>query len=207
MYKLYYSPGAASVAPQAVLEEAGVSYQLELVDTAQGQHQTAAYLKLNPTGKVPALGLDSGDTISESAGLCIYLADRHPQAGLAPTINDPKRGAFLQWLMYLTNTLQPADLRYYYAERYTANVSEAAGVKQQAMAEVAACWTRIDMHLAEHGPYLLGDRFSAADIFCWMLSTWQDCCPNLYVRYPHVKKLADLVAGRPAIQRVQQANG
>lgn len=206
MYKLYYSPGAASVAPQVVLEEAGAPYKLELVDTSQGQHQTAAYLTLNPTGKIPALGLDNGDTISESAGLCLYLAERHPQAGLAPAIDDPQRGAFLQWLMYLTNTLQPADLRYYYSERYTANAHEAPGVKQQAMAEIAGCWSRIDSHLAEHGPYLLGSRFSAADIFCWMLSTWQDACPGLYERFPQVKKLADLVAARPAVQRVQQAN-
>lgn len=206
MYKLYYSPGSASVAAQAVLEETGAPYQLELVDVSQGQHKTAAYLKINPTGKVPALSLDNGVTISESAGLCIFLADSHPQAGLAPAIDDPKRGAYLQWLMYLTNTLQPADLRFYYSERYTAAAGDVANVKQQAQIEVATCWTRIDTHLAEHGPYLLGDRFSAADIFCWMLSTWQDCCPKLYERFPHVKKLADLVAARPAIQRVQKAN-
>lgn len=206
MYTLYYSPGAASVAAQAVLEEIGLPYRAQLVDTGKNEHQSAAYLKVNPTGKIPALGLDNGDTISESAGLCIFLADRHPEAGLAPAVDDPKRGAYLQWLMYLTNTLQPADLRFYYSERYTANAKEAAGVKQQGMVEVATCWTRIDTHLADHGPYLLGDRYTAADIFCWMLSTWQECCPNLYDRFPHVKKLADLVAARPAIQRTLKAN-
>jgi glutathione S-transferase len=58
--------------------------------------------------------------------------------------------------------------------------------------------------LAAHGPYLLGDRFSAADIFAHMLSTWQQACPDTYERFPHVKRLADLVAARPAMQRVIQ---
>jgi glutathione S-transferase len=205
MYTLYYSPGAASVAVHGLLEELGVSYKTELVDTANNEHQGAAYLTLNPTGKIPAMRLETGDVISESAALCLFLADRHPQGGMSPAVDDPKRGAFLQWLMYLTNTLQPADLRFYYSDRYTSAAGDAAAVKEAAQTEIATCWTRIDTHLAAHGPYLLGDRYSVADIFCHMLSTWQDSSPNLYERYPHVKKLADLVAARPAIQRMIQA--
>jgi glutathione S-transferase len=206
MYTLYYSPGAASVAAHGVLEELGVPYKAQLVDMSTNAHKEAAYLKINPTGRIPALGLDGGQTISESAGLCIFLADRHPQAGLAPALDDPKRGAFLQWLMYLTNTLQPADLRFYYSDRYTAAADGAAAVKAQAQTEIVECWALIDTHLAAHGPYLLGDRYSAADIFCFMLSTWQESCPGLYERFPHVKKLADLVSARPAIQRMLKVN-
>jgi glutathione S-transferase len=204
MYTLYYSPGAASMAAHGLLEELGVPYQLELVDTGKGEHQNAAYLKLNPGGKVPAMRLDNGDVISESAGLCIYIADRHPQGGMAPGVDDPKRGAYLQWMMFLTNTIQPADLRYYYTERYTKS-GDLDGIKQAAQDEIAAAWARIDAHLAAQGPYLLGDRYSAVDIFCHMLSTWQECCPKLYERFPHVKKLADLVSARPAIQHMLKA--
>lgn len=206
MYTLYYSPGAASVAVQGVLEELGVPYKTVLFDMSKNEHQSAAYLKLNPTGKIPALGLESGEVIGESAGLCLYLADRHSSGNLAPTLDDPKRGVFLQWLMYLTNTMQPADLRFYYAERYTSANGDVTGIKQAAQTEIAAGWTRLDTHLAEHGPYLLGERYTIVDIFCHMLSTWQECCPNLYDRFPHVKKLADLVAARPAIQRMLKAN-
>lgn len=206
MYTLYYSPGAASMAAHGLLEELGVPYKAELVDMSKGDHQNAAYLKLNPTGLIPAMKLDSGEVISESAGLCILLADSHPQGAMAPAINDPKRGAFLQWLMYLTNTLQPADLRFYYAERYTTANGDVTGIKEAALTEIAACWARLDKHLADHGPYLLGDRYSVADIFCHMLSTWQDSCPKLYERFPHVKKHADLVSARPAIQRMLKAN-
>jgi len=206
MYTLYYSPGAASVAVHGLLEELGVSYQTELIDTANNEHQGAAYLKLNPTGKIPAMRLETGEVISESAALCLFLADRHPQGGMSPAFDDPKRGPFLQWLMYLTNTLQPADLRFYYSDRYTSAAGDLDAIKEAAQTEIATCWKRIDTHLAAHGPYLLGDRYSAADVFCYMLSTWQDSTPGLYERYPHVKKLADLVSARPAIQRMIQAS-
>jgi glutathione S-transferase len=206
MYTLYYSPGSASMSPQAVLEEIGAPYKLQLVDTANGEHQQPAYLKINPAGKVPALGLEDGTSMAEAAGICIYLADRHPEAGLAPAVTDSARPTYLQWFLHLTNTLQPADLRFYYSERYTADADGAAGVKTRASEEVAETWTRIDRHLAAKGPYLLGDRFSAADIFCFMLSTWQDCCPDLNTRFPHVKKLADLVGARPAVQRMLKSN-
>lgn len=206
MYTLYYSPGAASMAPQAVLEEIGAPFKLQHVDTSKGEHQQAAYLKLNPAGKIPALGLPDGTAMAESAGICILLADRHPEAGLAPAATDRARAAYLQWFMHLTNTLQPADLRFYYSERYTTESTGAAGVKARALAETAETWDRIDKHLEKNGPYLLGDRFSAADIFCFMLSTWQDSCPDLNTRFPHVKKLADLVAARPAVQRMLKTN-
>ena len=206
MYTLHYSPGMASMAPQAVLEEIGAPFKLQQVDTAQGEHQQPAYLKLNPAGKIPALTLPDGSAMAESAAICIYLADRHPEAGLAPAPTDPARAAYLQWFLHLTNTLQPADLRFYYAERFTEAAEGAAGVKARALAEVAETWGRVDKHLEKNGPYILGDRFSAVDIFCFMLSTWQDSCPELNSRFPHVKKLADLVAARPAVQRMLKTN-
>jgi glutathione S-transferase len=79
-------------------------------------------------------------------------------------------------------------------------------VIEKASEEVATLWQRIDNHLKAKGPYLLGDRFSAADIFCHMLSTWQDPCPNTYERFPHVKKLADLVSARPAVAKIIKVN-
>ena len=97
-------------------------------------------------------------------------------------------------------------LRYYYPERHTADEGGHEAVKAKATEEIASLWGRIDQHLAAHGPYLLGERFCAADIFAHMLSGWQQCCPNTYERFPHLKRLADLVAARPAMQRVIQKN-
>jgi glutathione S-transferase len=206
MYLLYWSPGSASMAPHGALEESGAKYELALVNTDAGAHRDPAYLKLNPNAKVPTLVVDGTFVMFESAAMAMFIADRHPEAGLAPGPDEMARGHFYQWLIHLTNSMQPAMLRYYYPERHTADEGGHEAVKSKAMEEIASLWGRIDQHLAAHGPYLLGERFCAADISTHMLSTWQQCCPNTYERFPHVKRLADLVAARPAMQRVIEKN-
>jgi glutathione S-transferase len=207
MYLLYWSPGSASMAPHGALEEAGAKYELKLVSVDDGAHRDPAYLKLNPNAKVPTLVVDGTFVMFESAAMAMFIADRHREARLAPGPDEMARGHFYQWLIHLTNSVQPAMLRYYYPERNTADEGGHEAVKAKAMEEIASLWGRIDQHLASHGPYLLGERFCAADIFAHMLSGWQQCCPNTYERFPHLKRLADLVAARPAMQRVIQKNG
>ena len=204
MYTLYWNPGSASMAPHCCLEEAGVAYSLKRVDQSKGEHQLPEYLALNPAGKIPTMVIDGSFVMTESAAMCMLIADRHPEAGLAPKTDDLARGHYYMWLAHLTNTLQPAMLRYYYPDRCT--TAEPEAVVNKAMEEVAAVWSRIDAHLRLKGPYLLGERYSAADIFCTMLSTWQDCCPDTYRRFPGVKRLADLVMARPAIARIAETN-
>jgi glutathione S-transferase len=204
MYTLYWNPGSASMAPHCCLEEAGAAYTLKLVDTATGEHQAPEYLALNPAGKVPTLIIDGGFTMTESAAMCMLIADRHPAAKLAPKTDELARGHFYMWLTHLSNTLQSAMLRYYYPDRHTAAETEAVVTKAQE--EVATVWSRIDAHLRTKGPYLLGERYSAADIFCTMLSSWQDCCPDTYRRFPGLKRQAELVMARPAIARIAAAN-
>jgi glutathione S-transferase len=195
------------MAPHGALEEAGARYELKRVNTDEGAHREPAYLTLNPNGKVPTLVVDGSFVMFESAAMAMFIADRHPQAKLAPGPDEMARGHFYQWLTHLTNSVQPAMLRYYYPERHTADAGGTDAVAASATEEIATLWGRIDRHLAANGPYLLGDRFSAADIFAYMLSTWQQCCPETYERFPHVKRLADLVAARPAIKRVIAASG
>lgn len=206
MYTLYWSPGSAAMAPHGALEEAGAKYELRLVNTDEGAQRDPTYLKLNPNGRVPTLVVESGFVMFESAAMAAFITDRHPQAKLAPGPDEMARGHFYQWLTHLTNSVQPAMLRYYYPERHTADAGGTEAVANKAMEEIADLWGRIDRHLGAHGPYLLGDRFSAADIFAYMLSTWQQCCPRTYERFPSLKRLADLVAARPAMQRVIQKN-
>jgi glutathione S-transferase len=207
MYTLYWSPGSASLAPHGALEESGAKYDLKLTSTDEGAHRDPAYLKLNPNGKVPTLVVDGTFVMFESAAMAMLIADRHPDAKLAPGPDEIARGHFYQWLTHLTNSVQPAMLRYYYPERHTSDSAGTAAVAASAMEEIATLWGRIDRHLAANGPYLLGGRFSAADIFAYMLSTWQQCCPGTYERFPNLKRLADLVAARPAIQRVIGLSG
>lgn len=205
MYTLYWSPNSASQTPHGVLEEVGAKYELRLTSVDAGAHRDPAYLKLNPHGKVPTLVVDGSYILFEASAISMFVADRHPEAKLAPAPGDMARGHYYQWMTHLTNSLQPAMLRFYYPDRITDAKGEDA-VKEKALEEVAALWDRIDQHLKSGGPYLLGAQFSAADILAHTLSTWQGACPGVYDRFPHVRRLADLVAARPAMQRVLKLN-
>jgi len=206
MYTLYWSPGSASLAPHGALEETGAKYDLKLVSVDASANRDPAYLKLNPHGKVPTLVVDDKFAMYECAAIAMYVADRHPEAKLAPGPDEMARGHYYQWMTHLTNSVQSAALRYYYPDRITDDAGGVTAVAGKATEEVGTLWGRVEQHLAANGPYLLGARFSAADILAYMLSSWQQCCPNAYERFPNLKRLADLVAARPAMQRVIQKN-
>lgn len=206
MYRLYWSANSAAMAPHGVLLETGTRFELFELDLGRGQHHDPEYLKLNPNARVPTLVVDDTHVIFESAAICMYLADRHPAAGLAPAVDDPKRGLYVQWLAHMSNTLQPAYLRAYYPDRHISNPDHAAEVAEQAREELAAVWGRIDQAIGA-GPFMLGARYSACDLYLLMLSTWQDPVPGLYQRFPNVKRCVDRVLERPAVLDMMRKNG
>jgi glutathione S-transferase len=206
MYTLYWAPNSAALAAQICLEEAGAPYETRSVPINEVPQKDPDYLKLNPAGKVPTLVIDGKQAIYECAAICLLLADRHRNAKLMPESGDPALGPALQWLIFQTNTLQPAIIRFYYPDRHTTDAKNTKPVVDSAQAEIASYWARIDAHLAAHGPLFLGKRFSAPDAFAFMLSNWEGCCPGLSGRFPNVKRLADAVRARPAVQRILEQN-
>jgi len=148
------------MAPHAVLAEIGVPYELALVERG-----SSAYLAVNPAGLVPTL--EDGDLVlTESAAICLHLADRVPEARLLPRIGTRERSDTYRWLMFLTNTVQTAHLRHFYPERYGTQ-----GVKETADAELHGLFDRIDAHLAGR-EWLVGDERTVADLFLFMLTRW-----------------------------------
>jgi glutathione S-transferase len=206
MYTLFYSPGSASMAPHAALEETGAKYALKRVEISADKPRDPEYLKLNPLGRVPTLGVAGGETIYEAAAIVMYLADRHPEAKLAPVASDPLRGLYYQWMTHLTNTLQEACLLYFYSDRYTTRPQQAPEIKDKAIERVDGIWSNLDQALGRRGPYLLGDRFSAADLYLQMLYSWYEPLDRLAARCPNVKRCVDLVVQRPAVKRMLQQN-
>lgn len=101
MYKLFYFPRNASWAPHLLLAEMAVDYELVLVDRKTNAHKSNDYLALNPTGRIPTLA-DGDLLIFESAAICLYLCDQHPETHLIPKVGDPNRARFYQWLFILT---------------------------------------------------------------------------------------------------------
>jgi glutathione S-transferase len=160
--KLHWRPGTAAMAPHAALAEIGIDYELVRVAHGSPDEAPAEYRRLNPWGRVPTLEYD-GLVLSESAAILLHLADRHPAARLAP---DGDRAQFYRWLVFLTNTVQPAFMRFFYPERYGD-----AGVEERAAEELAREFDWIDAEL-EGREWLAGDHRTAADLYLFMLTRW-----------------------------------
>ena len=200
MYCLYGNAGSASMAPQCVLECAGVAYEFVEVDLS-GPDRTDAYLAINPYGRVPTLLID-GMAMFESAAICLLLADRHPEAGLAPAVDAPARADYLQWMVFLTNTLQEYMLQTFYPDRCTTVPGEAPNIAAAARARVDRAMAVVDKALAGKGPHLLGADMSAADLYLAMLASWYDPQEALPERFPDVERNVALVRSRPALEKV-----
>lgn len=206
MYKLYYNPGSASMAPHAALEEIGAPYELVLIDTEKGEHHSEAYRKIQPHSRVPAL-VDGDLVMYESAAILMYLCDRYPEAGLAPAIDSPERALYLQWVAHLTNTVQEALMHWHHPDFYAPDESSRAAVKAETERRLDRMWAFFDGVLARPGPYLLGERFSAADLFFTMLTRWTRNMAKPATTYENVRRCAELVRARPAYQRMMRAEG
>ncbi len=201
MYILYWAEGTASFGPQSVLEESNIDHKIVKIDTTKVEHLNPDYLAINPLGKVPSLVLPDGQVIYETAAIMLYLADTYRLDDLAPPIDHPLRGLFYRSLFGLSNGIQNDYKRYYYPNRFSAEVAYAPAIKTQAQRDLIAGWRLVDDHLAGGGPYHLGDRFSLLDIYLVMLATWYQPIDDLFEECPAVRRCFDLVAARPAIKR------
>ena len=202
MYTLYYAPGAASMVVHLALLEAGASHALRRVDLEAKAQRDPAYLKLNPRGVVPTLVVD-GKPLSESAALLMLLAERHPESSLAPPPGTPERAAWYQWIVYLSNTLMSAYRFWFYPHE----LDDTPAVRAALQRRIEGVWDLLDAHLAAHGPYLLGERFSGADLLLTMLMRWSRNMPRPATGWPALKRLADLVRARPSWQRLYEVEG
>ena len=204
-YALYYYPGNASLLPHMALREAGVPFELRLVDRAQDAQRSPDYLRLNPNGRIPVLV--HGDLmLYEAAAITLYLADQHPEAGLAPPPGTAERGQFYKWMVHLTNTPQAEYRAWFYPEQHVTDPADADAVKQAAGERLGRMFGVIAGQLGE-GPWLLGERFSAADLFLLMLVRWGRAMPTPPRDVPQLAAHARRVLARPAVQATFAAEG
>jgi glutathione S-transferase len=200
MYKLYWAQDSGAMAPQALLEEIGAEYEKLVIDFEKDEHRSDEFLSVNPMGQIPALVLPDGTLMTETAAILLQIVDLHPEAQLAPTAGSTERARFLRWLFFLASNLYPAILRIYYAQRYSTDPNAADGIKVSAEAELNHHFGIIDDAL-DPGPYLLGEMYSAVDIFLWMLIQWHPAPDRLFENAERIKRVAGLIQARPAIAR------
>jgi glutathione S-transferase len=175
------------------------------VDGASKQQKSPEYLRLNPNGLVPTLVVD-GTPLYECAALAMLLAERHPQHGFAPAPGTDRRGAYLQWMLHLANTVQPAFRSWWYPDE-AAGPEHADAVKARATERIERAWDRLDAHLAANGPYVLGDRPTAPDFLATMLARWSRNMPRPATEWPAFGRLVAAMKARPSFRTLYAREG
>jgi len=204
MYRLIHAKHSAAYGPRILLEEIGADYELIESGIEPGGPRHPELMRLNPNGWVPVL-IDGDVVMHESSAISIYLADKHPECGLAPAADDPARGAFLTWMLYMSNTLQIAYQLTYYPYRYCDEEEHCESLRRRSGERLREVWGYIDECL-EGRAWLAGDRLSAADIHLHMLTTWLNAGadrghPSMD-NFPNALRVADKVAERPSVRLV-----
>jgi glutathione S-transferase len=195
--KLYYTPGACSLSPHIVAREAGIPIDLERVDlvakkTASGED----YCAINPKGYVPALRLDDGTVLTEGPAIVQYLADRKPEAGLAPHAGTIERYRLQEWLGFLNSEIHKT-----WGGLFNPKTDRNAVIEKLSQ--------RLPFLNAEleRQPYLLPSGFSVADAYLFTLLNWAGFTGVDLKPYPALVKYAERIGSRPKVREALEAEG
>jgi glutathione S-transferase len=193
MMKLYWAPRTRSLRALWVLEEAGIPYERVRLDLSAGEQKSAEFHAINPMAKVPALA-DGSVAIAESGAICAYVAEVYPEVGLAPPLGDPARARYLRWLFFSPGCVEQAFL----AKSYNVSVRpEAAG-----FGDFDRVFDVLEAAVAT-GPWLLGKRFSAADVMIGLDLHFGIDIFKLVPSRPALRAYVDRCLARPALQRAK----
>jgi glutathione S-transferase len=191
--RLYWCPQTRAFTALWMMEEVGEPYELARVDIRAPGHPSDSYLRINPMGKVPAL-VDGDCAMAETAAILLYVADKFPHKGLAPVPSDPRRGRFLQWLLFPATTLEPA-LGAQQSGAPVSSFSAGWGDLDRALRAVESALTP--------GAWLQGNRFTAADLY--LAGSLGYCMQvGMIDRRPPLAEYADRAAARPAFRRAME---
>jgi glutathione S-transferase len=198
--KLYFAPGACSQAPHIVLHELGLSHDAARVNfPSKTLEDGTSYLQVNPKGAVPALELDGGEVLTENAVIMQYLGDRAGSPELLPPLGDFRRYRVLEWVNYIATELHkgfgplwnPAS-----APEWKAATRELVGKK----------FDYVEGRLGD-GPYLMGERFTIADAYLFVILGWTTMHDIDLARWPNLTAFRERVMQRPAVRHVLQFEG
>jgi glutathione S-transferase len=190
---LYYVPQSRAALTRVLLEELGAPYELRLLDMRAGEQRQPAYLAVNPMGKVPAIS-HRGQIVTEQVAIFLYLADAFPEAGLAPALTDPLRGPYLRWMIFYASCFEPAV-----TDRSMQH--EPPPPSRSGYGDFDTMFRTLTAQL-EKGPFILGERFTAADILWGGVLTWVSML-DLIPKAPAVEAHVARHAARPSVQRAR----
>lgn len=193
-FTFFHAPNTRSTGVLTLLEELGCDYDLHVLNMKTGEQRKPEYLAINPMGKVPAIR--HGDAIvTEQPAVYLYLADLFPEAGLAPAIGDPLRGPYLRWLVFYGSSFEPALID-------RSQQRAAAPMATSPYGDFDTMFGTLTGQLAR-GPYLLGERFTAADVLWGVALAWTTGF-KLVPALPPIQSYVERVNGRPAVARARE---
>ena len=198
--KLYYSPGACSLAPHIILREAGYAFDLIKVDIPNKKTEHGDdYWKINPKGYVPALVLDSGEVLTEVGVICQYLADKMPEAGLAPELGTLARYHLMEWLNFVATEVH----------KQIGALFNPKMTPEMKAVQLGVIERRLDAleKMLDGKDYLMGERFSVADAYLFTVLNWTRIHKIDMAKWPSLQAFMARVAGRPKVQEAMKAEG
>lgn len=199
--KLFYAPGACSLSPHIVLREAGVTFTLEKVDTAAGKTESGAdYRTINAKGYVPALQIEDGAVLTEGAAVIQFIADRHPDANLAPAAGTLERARLQEHLNFIASEIHKA-----FTPLFRPDSSEE--MKAAAKANVRRRLSQMEQQLADGRAYLMGADFSVADAYLFTVASWTTPMGIGLDDWPHLQALVARIKERPSVRAAMAAEG
>jgi glutathione S-transferase len=198
--KLYYAPGACSLAPHIAAREAGLPVELEKVDlrnkkTAGGEDFSA----VNPKGYVPALRMEDGSVLTEAAAILQYVGDRAPASGLLPAAGSTERYRVIEWLTFISSEIHKGFGPLWYPSSTDAD-------KQAARDKLATRFPVVETALSK-GDYLMGSRFTLADAYLFTVVNWSGMTGVDIAAFPKLQAFQKRVAARPKVQEALKAEG
>lgn len=204
--KLYFSPGACSVAPHIILEEMGMTYETVKVDLANKTTTEGDYTKVNPKGYVPALVMDNGHLLTEDAVILQYLADLKPELGLIPPAGTMERYRLLETLHFIATELHKGFGPMFAAGRMVQTPEAVEQLKKFTKDRLATRFVLVDKILAEK-PFIAGEKFTIADAYLFTILNWAQHHKIETTQWPHLESYFAKVAKRPSVEKVFTAEG
>lgn len=205
MIKLYYSPGACSLAAHIVLEELGIAFEPVLVSLADGDHKRPEYLRVNPKGQVPALNVD-GKVLTETVAILTYLGGGYAERGLWPK-ETWKQAEALSLMAWLSSTVQIAAAGIWRASRFSSDPAAKDGINAAGKENLLKCYADIDKMLVGRS-FAMGGQYGVCDAYLLVFYRWGNRLGiDMKTLYPVWTKHAMRVFSRPTVKRVFEAEG
>ncbi|WP_300032519.1 glutathione S-transferase family protein [uncultured Roseobacter sp.] len=200
--RLWYAPRTISIAAVLALKESGLDHELVPVDVAAGEQNSAAYLKLNPKGRVPVLQTADGTLLTETGAILEFVADSAPEAGLVPA--DPVAAAQMRSVMYyMASTMHVNHAHNRRGHRWADSPESLADMTAkvpQTMAASAACFQNDCLQ----GDWVLGDGFSLADIYAFVVCSWLEGDGVPLADFPVLAAFMARMRARPSVQSAME---